>query len=180
MRLAKYRDFLMREKWVSLRDKVDVMDPATQVPIGYFERKIFSFRTLYRLYDLGGEVEMIVQKKLLAVRRTYKFFSGNSTGEPDDAGLLGELKKKLISLKPSYWFEAPDGTRLFEVKGNFIGLKYEITQDGREIGSISRTFWAIRDTYGLKIDAGVPDHLALLILSSVIVIHAIHESRKRR
>jgi len=45
-------------------------------------------------------VEMIVQKKLLAVRRTFKFFSGNSTGEPDDAGLLGELKKKRISFKP--------------------------------------------------------------------------------
>ena len=180
MSLAKYRKFLMREKWFSLRDKVSVMDPATQEPVGHFQRKIFTIRTLYRLYDLSGEVELIVQQKLWAVRPTYKFFRGNPSGEPDDAALLGILRKKLFSFRPAYWFETPDGTRLFEVKGNFIGLKYEITQDGRGIGSVSKTFWTIRDTYGLRIDATVPDQTALLLLGSVIVIHAIHEKRERR
>ena len=180
MNLARYRDFLMREKWFSLRDKVDVMDPATQTAVGHFERKILSIRTLYRLYDLPGQVELIVQQKLWAVRPTFRFFSGNPSGQPDEKARLGQLKKKLFTFKPAYWFETPDGSRRFDVKGNFIGLKYEITQDGRVIGSVSRTFWAIRDTYGLRIDAAVPDQTALLLLGSVIVIHAIHEKRERR
>jgi uncharacterized protein YxjI len=179
MSLAKRREFLMREKWFSLRDKVDVMDPATQDPVGHFQRKIFSIRTLYRLYDLSGEVELIVQQKLWAVRPTYKFFGGNPSGEPDEAALLGQLKKKLFSIRPRYWFESPNGTRQFEVKGNFFGLRYEILQDDRSIGSASKTFWAIRDTYGLRIDAAVRDQTALLLLGSVIVIHAIHEKRER-
>jgi uncharacterized protein YxjI len=178
MSLARRREFLMRERWFSLRDKVSVMDPATQEPVGHFQRKIFSIRTLYRLYDLSGEVELIVQQKLWAVRPTYKFFSGDPSGEPDEAALLGRLRKKLFSFRPFYWFEGPDGTRQFEVKGNLIGLKYEITRDGRSIGSVSKKLWAIRDTYGLRIESTVPDQTALLLLGSVIVIHANHERRK--
>lgn len=180
MNLAKRREFLMREKWFSLRDKVDVMDPATQTPVGHFQRKLLTIRTLYRLYDLSGEVELMVQQKLLAWRPTYKFFNGNSSGAPEEFALLGQLKRRLFSIRPHYWFETPDGTRRFEVKGNFVGLKYEIIQDGRAVGSVSKKFWAIRDTYGLKIDPTVPDKTALLLLGSVIVIHAIHEKRERR
>jgi uncharacterized protein YxjI len=180
MSLAKRREFLMREKWFSLRDKVVVMDPATQEPVGHFQRKIFSIRTLYRLYDLSGEVELIVQQKLWAWRPTHKVFRGNPSGEPDEIALLGILRKKVFTFRPTYWLETPDGTRQFEVKGDLIGLKYEITQDGRGIGRVSKKFWAIRDTYGLKIDPTVPDKTALLLLGSVIVIHAIHEKRERR
>ena len=169
----------MRERWFSFRDKVGVMDPATQEPVGHFQRKLFTIRTLYRLYDLSDEVELIVQQKLWAVRPTYKFFRGNSSGEPDEAALLGILRKKVFTLWPTYWFETPDGTRQFEVNGNFLGLQYEITQGGRSIGSVSKTFWAIRDTYGLRIDPSVPDQTALLPLGAVMVIHAIHEKRER-
>jgi uncharacterized protein YxjI len=179
MSLAKCREFLMREKWFSFRDKVSVMDPATQEPVGHFQRKMFSIRTLYRLYDLSGEVELIVQQKLWAVRPTYKFFRGNLSGEPGDAALLGILRKKVFTLRPTYWFETLGGTRQFEVNGNFLGLKYEITEGGRSIGSVSKTFWAIRDTYGLRIEPTVSDQTALLLLGSVIVIHAIHEKRER-
>ena len=180
MNLAKRREFLMRERWFSLRDKVSVMDPATQEPVGHFQRKIFTIRTLYRLYDLSGNIELIVQQKLLAWRPTYKFFLGNSSGEPDEIALLGILRRKIFTFRPTYWFETPDGTRQFEVKGNLVGLKYEITQDGRSIGSVSKKFWAIRDTYGLKIESTVPDRTALLLVGAVMVIHAIQEKRERR
>ena len=179
MNLAKRREFLMRERWFSLKNRVDVMDPATRTPIGFFERKIFSIRTLYRLYDLSGENELIVQQKLWALPPAYRFFSGNPTGEPDEAALLGQLKRRFFPFMPFYWFEASDGTRRFEVRGDFIGLNYEIIQDGRSIGSVSRNFWTIRDTYGLRIDASVPDRTALLLLGTVVVIHAIHERRRR-
>ena len=180
MSLAKRREFLMRERWFSLWDKVEVMDPVTQGVVGRFQRKLLSIRTQYRLQDPLGDIELIVQQKLLAWRPTYKFFRGNPSGEPDEVGFLGILRREFFAFYPHYWFEAPDGTRRFEVKGNFIGLKYEITQDGRGIGSVSKTFWAIRDTYGLRIDASVPDQTALLLLGSVVVIHAIHEKRERR
>ena len=180
MSLAKRREFLMRERWFSPRDKVDIMDPHTQTPVGYFQRKIFSIRALYRLYNLSGENELIVRQKLWDIRPTYRFFSGNSAGEPDEVALLGQLRRKLLSLRPFYWFEGPDGTRRLEVKGDFFGLNYEIVEDGRSIGSVSKKFWAIRDTYGLRIESAVPDRTALLLLGAVVVIHAIHEKRERR
>ncbi len=179
MSLAKRREFLMRERWFSLRDRVDVMEPATQEPVGYFERKVFSIRTLYRLYDLSGESELIVQQKLWSFPPAYRFFSGNSSGEPDEAALLGQLMRTLLPFMPFYWFEADGGMRRFEVRGNFIGLNYEIVQDGHSTGSVSKKFWAIRDTYGLRIAPTVPDQAALLLLGTVMVIHAIHEKRER-
>jgi uncharacterized protein YxjI len=180
MNLARRREFLMRERWFSLWDKVDVMDPATQAPVGHFQRKLFALRTLYRLQDPLGAIELIVQQKLLAWLPTYKFFRGNSTGEPDEVALLGILRKRIFTLRPHYWFETPDGMRKFEVNGNFLGLNYEIVENGRSIGSVSKTFWAIRDTYGLRIEPTVPDQTALLLLGAVMVIHAIHEKRERR
>ena len=180
MSLAKRREFLMRERWFSLWDKVDVMDPATQEPVGHFQRKLFSIRTLYRLQDPLGDIELIVQQKLLAWRPTYKFFRGSPTGDPDDVALLGILRRGFFAFYPHYWFEALGGTRRFEVNGDFFGLSYEIVENGRSIGSVSKKFWAIRDTYGLRIEPTVPDQTALLLLGSVMVIHAIHEKRERR
>jgi hypothetical protein len=49
-----------------------------------------------------------------------------------------------------------------------------------ESGGVFKTFWAIRDTYGLKIEPAVPDRTALLLLGVVMVIHAIQEKREHR
>jgi len=180
MNLAKRREFLMRERWFSLWDKVEVMDPVTQGVVGHFQRKLLSIRTQYRLQDPLGDIELIVQQKLLAWRPTYKFFGGNPSGEPYEVGFLGILRRGFLALYPHYWFEAPDGTRRFEVNGDFFGLSYDIVENGRSIGSVSKKFWAIRDTYGLRIEPAVPDQTALLLLGAVMVIHAIQEKRERR
>ena len=60
MSLAKRREFLMRERWFSLWDKVDVMDPATQEPVGHFQRKLFTLRTQYRLQDPLGDIQPLL------------------------------------------------------------------------------------------------------------------------
>jgi uncharacterized protein YxjI len=180
MSLAKRREFLMRERWFSLWDKVEVMDPATQEVVGHFQRKLLSIRTQYRLQDPLGAIELIVQQKLLAWWPTYKFFRGNPSGEPDEVGFLGILRRGFFAFYPHYWFDTPDGTRRFEVNGDFFGLSYDIVENGRSIGSVSKKFWAIRDTYGLRIEPTVPDQTALLLLGAVMVIHAIQEKRERR
>ncbi len=180
MNLAKRREFLMRERWFSLWDKVEVMDPVTQGVVGHFQRKLLSIRTQYRLQDPLGAIELIVQQKLLAWRPTYKFFRGSPSGEPDEVGFLGILQRGFFAFYPHYWYDTPDGTRRFEINGDFFGLSYDIVENGRSIGSVSKTFWAIRDTYGLRIEPTVPDQTALLLLGAVMVIHAIHEKRERR
>jgi len=180
MTLASRREFLIRERWFSLWDKVDVMDPVTQEPVGDFQRKIFTLRTLYRLENLLGRIELIVQQKLWAWRPTYKFFLGNPTGDPVESDLLGILRRGLLPFYPHYWFETPDGTRKFDVDGDLFSLNYDVFENGQHIGSVAKTFWAIRDTYGLRIDQEVPDQTALLLLGAVMVIHAIHEKRERR
>ncbi|HTW91435.1 MAG TPA: hypothetical protein VMH22_06960 [bacterium] len=178
--LATQRDFLVREKFLSIQDKVEIMNPLNQDTVGFFQRKLLSIPALYCLYNRGLLNEMIVQQKLLAVRPTYKFYTGNDNDQPDNAAYEGALVKRIISVGPSYWFEKPDGTRLFEVQGDLIGLTYGIVQDGKEIADISRTLWAIRDTYGVRINPEVPNPMALLVLCSVVVIHAIHVASRRR
>jgi uncharacterized protein YxjI len=170
----------MRERWFSLWDKVDVMDPVTEEPVGHFQKKLLTLRTQYRLQDPLGDIELIVQQKLMAWRPTYKFFPGNPSGDPDQSALLGTLTRGFLPFYPHYWFNATDGTRKFDVEGDFFALSYDIFESGRSIGSVSKTFWAIRDTYGLRIEPTVPDQTALLLLGAVMVIHAIHEKRERR
>jgi uncharacterized protein YxjI len=180
MSLAGRREFLMRERWFSLWDKVEVMEPDTQSVVGHFQRKLFTLRTQYRLQDPLGDIELIVQQKLWAWRPTYKFFRGNPSGEPVEGELLGILTRGFLAFYPHYWFVAPDGTRRFDVEGDFFALNYDILENGRSIGSVSKKLWALRDTYGLRIEPAVPDQTALLLLGAVMVIHAIQEKRERR
>ncbi|MFX1503394.1 MAG: LURP-one-related/scramblase family protein [Promethearchaeota archaeon] len=183
MELKKRREFILRDKLLSIRDIVRVMDPEQNL-VGNFVRKILSIRALFRLRDIDEKPVMVIRQKLASVRGTFKFFESDENGDPDESKFLGKMKRKLVSIKPKYWFENPLEERIFNIKGNIMGLKYSIIKDGSEIARISKKFWRVRDTYGLKINKELNDQMAMIILCTVMVlqyeIERIREQRRQQ
>jgi len=174
MELKEQREFLLQEKLFSFKDKVNVMTPTKEV-LGYFKGKLIKIGNTYRLRDLTDKALLTVHEKVVSMRSTYKFYRGE---EENDEQLLGSLKRKLVSVKPSYWFEYPDGQKLFTMKGNIWTLKYKIILDRKEVAEISKKLFKIKDTYGVKISPEMSDDMAMLILGIVVMLH--HEKEENR
>lgn len=172
--LAGRREFYLKQK-LSWKGKVDIMDPDTREGIGYFNRKVWSIRQHYRLYNNNDQLEMIIRSKI-SLKPTFKFYLGTPDEEIHEDQYIGRLRQKLLSFRPKYYFEDPEENQVFEIKGKFTGYKFKFIQDGDVVGEISKKFFKIRDTYGVRIDPGQSDLMTLVMLASVIMIHAQQEN----
>jgi uncharacterized protein YxjI len=60
--------------------------------------------------------QFIIEQKIVAMRDTFGVKDRNGN-------LLAYVKKKIVSLGPSFWFESPEGARLGEVKGKVVAVR---------------------------------------------------------
>lgn len=176
MSLLKTREFMLQEKMVSLRDKGKIMNLNKEV-IGTFAGKLIKIGNTYRIRDLDENAVLTVHEKVISMRSTYKFYKG---GEQDDDNYIGKLKRKIVSVKPNYWFEDPNENKVFTMKGNIWRLKYKILKDKKVVAEIHKKLFKslIKGTYGIKMSPDLDDDSALLILGIVLMLH--HEKEENR
>ena len=174
--LEKTREFILQEKMISLTDKGVIMN-LNKEQIGSFRGKFIKIGNTYRIRDLDENPVLTVHEKVISLRSTYKFYKG---GEQDENQFLGQLKRKLVSIKPSYWFEDPNENQLFTMKGNIFTLKFKILKDGKEVAEIHKKLFKslIKGTYGVKMNPDLDDDSAMLILGIVLMLH--HEKEENR
>ena len=177
MSLPSTREFLLQEKLFSIRDKVKILG-VDKGELGIFISKIISIGRNYRLYTIDDQENAVltVKEKVISLRSTYSFFKGDK----DDENLIGKLKRKLVSIKPKFWFEDPDEKKLFTMKGNLWQLKYKIYLEDKVVAEISKKLWKIKDTYGVRMDKSLDDDSAMLILGIVVMIHHEKDEDKKR
>ena len=175
--LLKCRNFMLKEKMISLTDKGEIFNADTNEQIGSFRGKLIKIGNTYRIRDMNETPVLTVGEKIISLRSSYRFYKG---GEKDDSQYLGILKRKLVSIKPSYWFEDPNENRVFEMKGNIFTLKFKILKDGKEIAEISKKLWKslLRGHYGVQMNPDLDNDSAMLILGIVLMLH--HEKEENR
>ncbi len=176
MSLQKTREFMLREKMISLTDKGEIRNLEDEL-LGTFRGKLIKIGNTYRIRDLGDVPVLTVQEKIISLRSTYKFFKG---GEKDEDQYIGKLKRKIVAIKPSYWFEDPNENKVFTMKGNIMTLKFKIIKDGQEVAEIRKKLWKslLKNTFGIKMSPDLDDDSAMLILGIVIMLH--HEKEENR
>ena len=169
MSLTTSREFLVRDKAISLSGKKNITDPKTNAELGFFKSKAIQIAKKFRLTDLDDHSIMIIAKKAIAIRDSFNFYEGMMDSSFDKGAHLGKLKQK-IALRPKFWFEDPSGHKLYDFKGNFRKLDYQITNAQGVVAEVSKKFFALRDTYGIKIAQSCSDHEAMLLLSMVAAL----------
>jgi uncharacterized protein YxjI len=176
MSLQKTRDFMLQEKMISLKDKGKIMNLDKEV-IGTFGGKLIKIGNTYRIRDLDETPVLTVHEKVISMRSSYTFYKG---GEQDEDKYIGKLKRKLVSVKPSYWFEDPNENKVFTMKGNIFTLKFKILKDNKVVAEIHKKLFKslIKGTYGIKMSPDLDDDSAMLVLGIVLMLH--HEKEENR
>jgi uncharacterized protein YxjI len=160
--------YLVREKVFSIGNDFWVTDEqGTQVFL--VDGKALRLRETFELKDSSGAVVATVRKKLLAVR--------DSMDIERDGTVIATVKKALISpLHHRSVVELPGGGEL-EAIGNIVDKEFEIRSGGTVVAQISRSWFRIRDTYGVDMAPGQDD---ALILSVAVCLDRIHHDEEER
>ncbi len=178
MSLQKTREFILQEKMISLTDKGKIMNLDKEV-LGTFGGKVIQIGNTYRIRDLDDTPLLTIHEKVISMRSAYTFYKG---GEQDDDKLIGKMKKKIVSVKPKFWFEDPDENKVFTMKGNIFALKYKILKDDKVVAEIHKKLFKsiIKGTYGIKMNPDLDDDSAMLVLGIVIMLHHEKEEDSKR
>ena len=178
MSLQKTREFILQEKMISLTDKGNIMNLSGDV-IGTFRGKLIKIGNTYRINKLDGTPILTIHEKIISLRSSYKFYSG---GEQDDDKFIGKMKRKIISVKPKYWFEDADENIVFTMKGNIWTLKFKIIKDKKVVAEIHKKLFKsiLRGTYGIKMSPDLDDGSAMLLLGVIIMLHHEKEENQKK
>jgi uncharacterized protein YxjI len=150
--------YLIRERLFDLGDDFDITDESGN-KIFHVDGKVLSLRDRLVIEDRAGREVASVHRQLIAMRRTYTISIGGEKA--------AEVRKKLFTpFRDKYTIDIP-GPHDLELRGDLLDHEYTVERDGREVGSVSKRWFTLRDTYAVRIVEGEDD---LLILAGVLAL----------
>ena len=162
--------YAVREKIFSIGDDFWITD-AQGDRVFLVDGKALRLRQTFELKDASGQVLATVRKKLIAIRDTVEI--------EHDGQVVATVRKDLISLlRHRSVIDLADGGQL-EAVGNILDKEFDILADGQPIAHISRSWFRIRDTYGVDVAPGQNDALVLAIAVGLDRIHHDREEGGR-
>jgi uncharacterized protein YxjI len=162
--------YLVRERLFSIKDDFWVTDQHGN-QVFYVDAKILSLRHALELKDTSGYPLATVKHKLLT-------FTDAMEIEHDGAVVATVHKAVFSPLHHRANIDMVGGGRL-EAVGNLIDKDFEITDGRRVLARISRSWFRIRDTYGMDVAPGENDALMIAIAVCLDRIHAEEEAHRR-
>jgi len=134
------RRYQMREKLLSIGDDYWVEDESGQ-RVFKVNGKAFHVRKTFVLEDPSGHEVAKIQERMLTVRDKMYIDLG---------------------IRDHYKIDIEDGPDL-TAHGNFVDHEYKIEQDGDTVATVSKSWFRVRETYGVEIAADQNDALMLAI-----------------
>jgi uncharacterized protein YxjI len=163
--------YLVREKVFSIGDDFWVTDEQGNEAF-LVDGKALRLRQTFELKDRSGAIVATVRKRLLAVR--------DSMDIERDGAVIATVKKAVFSpLHHRSVIELPGGGEL-EAVGNILDKEFEIRSGGTVLAQVSRSWFRMRDTYGVDMAPGQDDALMLAVAVCLDRIHHDEEARRRR
>jgi uncharacterized protein YxjI len=163
--------YAVQEKLLSIGDDFWITDEQGGKAF-FVDGKVARLRQTLEIQDTDGRVLLTVRKKLIAMHDTMEI--------DQDGAVVASVRKALISpLHHRSTVDLADGSQL-EAVGNILDKEFEITAAGQVLARISRSWFRIRDTYGVDVAPGQDDVLFLAIAVALDRIHHDEEERDRQ
>ena len=138
------RRFRMRERFFDLGEDFTVEDEAGR-PAFRVDGKVLALRKTFVLEDLEGRPLATIREPLVSLRDTVVI---DRPGRP-----AATVKRALFSLlRPRFHVELEEGD--LEVVGDIIGHEFTIRGDRGDVARISRSWFRVRDAYGVEVAPG--------------------------
>ena len=161
--------YLVREKIFAIGDDFWVTDEQGSQAF-LVDGKAMRLRETFELKDTSGQVVAVIRKKLLSLH--------DGMNIERDGQVIATVKKALFSpLRHRSTVELASGDQL-EATGNILDKEFEITANGQVLAQISRSWFRLRDTYGVDVAPGQDDALLLSVAVCLDRIH--HDEQERR
>jgi len=160
--------YVIREKIFSIGDDFWVTDEQGN-EIFLVDGKALRLRETFELKDRSGAVVATIRKKLLALR--------DSMDIERDGTVIATVKKAFISPLHHRSVVELNGGGELEAVGNILDKEFEIRSGETVLAQISRSWFRIRDTYGVDVAPGQDD---ALILSVAVCLDRIHHDEQER
>jgi len=159
--------YLMKQKLFSWGDDFTIQDEDGRDAF-FVDGKMFSIGDQLSFRDMQGNELAFIRQKLLAWGKTYEIYRSGV--------LAAVVKKELFTFfKCRFTVDVP-GPGDLEATGDFLDHEYEFTRGDRPVASVSKQWFALRDTYG--IDVADDEDPVLVLASAVVVDMACHGDRK--
>jgi uncharacterized protein YxjI len=163
--------YLVREKVFSIGDDFWVTDEQGNEAF-LVDGKALRLRETFELKDRSGAIVATIRKRLLAIR--------DSMDIERDGAVIATVKKAVFSpLHHRSVVELPGGGEL-EAIGNITDKEFEIRSGGAVLAQVSRSWFRMRDTYGVDVAPGQDDALMLTVAVCLDRIHHDEEEHRRR
>jgi uncharacterized protein YxjI len=160
--------YLVRERLFSIGDDFWVTDEQGD-RVFLVDGHALRLRERFELKDAAGAVVATVKKKLIALRDTMEI--------EHDGAVVATVHKALISpLRHRSVIDLADGSQL-EAVGNIVDKEFDILAVGQAVAHISRSWFRVRDTYGVDVAPGQNDALILAIAVCLDRIHHDDEEK---
>jgi uncharacterized protein YxjI len=160
--------YLVRERLFSVTDDFWVTDEQGN-EVFLVDGKALRLRETFELKDDAGQQLATIHKRFLTFTDAIEI--------EHDGAVVAIVHKAVVSpLHHRAIIDIPGGGRL-EAVGNIIDKDFEI-RDGRQaVARVSRSWFRIRDTYGVDVAPGENDALIVCI---AICLDRIHHDEERQ
>ena len=194
--LLQRQTYFIKERvgFAKLTDTYDLLDPATQQPIGIAKEEPPGWAKWLRLlvnkqmmpttvnvYETEGQPPVFSIHRPMSLWRTKVKVSGPG-GVP-----LGYFKSKIFSLGGGFYVFDNQDQQVAEVKGDWKGWNFKfLAKDGREIGTVTKKWAGIgkelftsADNYIIALNEGndSPAASALLLAAGLAIDIVFKESK---
>lgn len=163
--------YLVRERMFSVGDDFWVTDEQGN-KVFLVDGKALRLRETFELKDSSGTVLATVKKRLITIGDTLEITHAGQVVATVHKAVISPLHHRSV-------IDLADGSRL-EAVGNIIGKEFDILAGGQPVAHVSRSWFRLRDTYGVDVAAGQNDALMLVIAVCLDRIHHDEEEREHR
>lgn len=161
--------YVIRERFFGFGDDFDITDEAGQA-VFRVDGKVLSVRDRLVLRDRASRQVAEVHRKLVALRPSYEI---SITG-----GLAATVRKKMFTpLRDRFTIDIP-GPDDLEMVGSLFDHEYSVRQGDRQVATVSKRLFSLRDTYAVDIVEDV-DHLLILTAVLAVDLAADREQHER-
>ena len=150
--------YVIRERLFDIGDDFDITDDDGRRVL-HVDGKALSPRGRLVIEDASGQEVASVHRKLVALRATYVVeIAGRDAAE---------VRKDLFTPFRERFTIEVGGSDELRVTGDLLDHEFTVERDGQEVARASKSWFRVRDSYGVRIADG-EDHL--LILASVLAL----------
>ena len=161
--------YVMQQKLLAMGDDFQIRDERGR-DVYFVDGRALSIGDRLSFRDMAGNELADIRQKLLAWGRTYEIHR--------DGALVAVVKKAMFTLFRHRFSVDVPGPDDLEAEGDFIDHEYQFRRGERVVATVSKRWFAWRDTYGIEVADGEDD---LLILASAVVIDmACHPDGEQR